>query len=91
MAACDPPTSRQLGYLRSLAERTGQTFAYPKTRRDAGREIERLKRAPASSRVERRLDRQAVVGERRAELDGARVRDDEITGYGSGARWRGRS
>ena len=29
----DRPTRRQLAYLRSLATRTGQTFAYPHTRR----------------------------------------------------------
>ena len=38
------PTSRQLNYLRALANRTGQTFTYPRTRREASREIERLKR-----------------------------------------------
>ena len=41
----DRPTQRQLAYLRSLADRTGQTFAYPHTRGQASREIQRLKRA----------------------------------------------
>ena len=31
------PTTRQLSYLRSLANRTGQTFTYPKTRQQASR------------------------------------------------------
>ena len=29
------PTRRQLNYLRALANRTGQTFTYPTTRREA--------------------------------------------------------
>ena len=36
------PTSRQLQYLRSLAERTGQTFTYPQTGAQASAEIQRL-------------------------------------------------
>ena len=38
-----PPSARQLNYLKALANRTGQTFTYPKTSRDASREIQRLK------------------------------------------------
>src|SRR6185312_15198959 len=43
-----PPTSRQLRYLRILAERTGTTFAAPDTSREAGLEILRLQRLPSS-------------------------------------------
>jgi hypothetical protein len=32
-----PPTTRQLRYLRRLAERTGTTFTPPVTARDASR------------------------------------------------------
>ena len=49
----DRPTQRQLAYLRSLATRTGQTFANPHTRGQASREIQRLKRARSSTRTER--------------------------------------
>ena len=31
----NPPTSKQLAYLRALAERTGQTFATPRTSQEA--------------------------------------------------------
>ena len=37
------PTAKQLGYLRALAERAGQTFAYPRTRQQASAEIRRLR------------------------------------------------
>ena len=36
-----PPTSKQVAYLKALAERTGQTFATPRTSRDASVEIPR--------------------------------------------------
>ena len=88
MAASDPPTARQLAYLRALAERVGQTFAYPINRGAASREIDRLRRAGVSSRAERRLDTEAVHA--RAREDGVRVRDDELVGYGADAHWKGR-
>jgi hypothetical protein len=50
-----PPSVKQLTYLRALAERTGQTFATPRTSRDASAEIRRLRATPAESRVERRI------------------------------------
>ena len=40
----DRPSRRQLAYLRALADRAGQTFAYPQTRRQASLEIQRLER-----------------------------------------------
>ena len=47
------PTTRQLNYLRSLANRTGQTFAYPQTIAQASAEIERLTHARSSTLVPR--------------------------------------
>lgn len=38
-----PPTARQLSYLRTRAERAGQTFIPPRTRAPASAEIHRLK------------------------------------------------
>ena len=38
-----PPSPRQLNYLKALAKRTGQTFAYPHTSAEASAEIRRLK------------------------------------------------
>jgi hypothetical protein len=69
--------------------RTRQTFVMPTSKAAAMREIERLAHQPASSRVERHLDQQAVWSRdtnRAATL--VAVRDDEIAGYGSTATWR---
>jgi Transposase len=38
-----PATGKQLAYLRALATQTGTTFAMPRSRRDASREIDRLR------------------------------------------------
>jgi hypothetical protein len=82
------PTPRQLSYLKSLAERTGQTFTYPATSRDASREIARLKNARPSTRTERRVERKLIADQIAAGPDdAARVRDDEISGHGSSATW----
>lgn len=82
------PTTKQLAYLRALAQRTGQTFTPPATRADASREIQRMRTATPSSRQELRSERRAI----RDALslgDGARaaIRDEEISGYGSSCKW----
>jgi hypothetical protein len=87
-AAARKPTARQLAFLKDLAAQRGQSFAYPATAAEASREIHRL----------RSLRRTAVARERRQipddlttrRGDDARVRDAEITGYGSSARWADR-
>jgi len=87
-----PPTSKQLAYLRALAERTGQTFVTPRTSRDASAEIRRLKASPAESRLERRIERDEIddaIGT--GAQDSVRVNRSEVTGYGSSATWRQRS
>ena len=72
----DRPTARQLAYLKSLAARAGQTFAYPRTREEAGREIQRLKQTRPSSRVERDLERKQIADAiANGPDDAARVRD----------------
>lgn len=86
------PTPKQLAYLRALAERTGQTFATPRTRGDASTEIQRLKAAPAESQLERRIERDEIadaIGT--GSQDSVRVTGDEVTGYGSDATWSQRS
>jgi hypothetical protein len=88
----NPPTSKQLAYLRALAERTGQTFATPGTSREASAEIRRLKATPAETRFERRIERDEIadaiaVGPQ----DSARVTRSEVAGYGSSATWSQRS
>jgi hypothetical protein len=82
------PTPRQLRYLRSLAERTGQTFTYPHTATEAGREIDRLKGVRPESRAERRIERKDIADQlATGPADSARVREDEISGRGSSATW----
>jgi hypothetical protein len=56
------PTPKQLAFLRALADRTGTTFVYPKTRRQASREIAALLDRPLSSQLEISLDRVSVRG-----------------------------
>src|SRR5436305_1601787 len=79
------PTSRQLSYLRALAQRADQTFTWPSTQREASREIRRLKAATPSSPGERefeRLDWSAEATAREANCD-VPIRSDELQGYGS--------
>lgn len=87
-----PPTSKQLAYLRALAERTGQTFPMPRTSQEASAEIRRLKAAPADSQLERRIERDEIadaIGT--GAQDSVRITRDEVTGYGSSATWSKRS
>jgi hypothetical protein len=87
-----PPSSKQLAYLRALAERTGQTFGTPRTSGEASAEIRRLKAAPAATRFERRIERDEIADAIAAgPQDSARVTGSEITGYGSSATWSQRS
>jgi hypothetical protein len=88
-----PPSARQLNYLKALANRTGQSFAYPKTSRDASREIQRLKTVRPSSRVELELERLDFAAEQAARQANCDVPLDvsEIEGYGSTATWSRRS
>jgi hypothetical protein len=82
------PTSRQLAYLKNLADRTGQTFIYPQTSRQASVEINRLKQTKPSSRTERYVERKLITDQiATGPIDAARVRDDEIHGRGSSATW----
>ena len=84
----DRPTRRQLAYLRSLATRTGQTFAYPRTRREASREIQRLEQAQPSTRTERSIEHKDIADKvARGPKDAAAVRPDEVAGFGSNCRW----
>ena len=85
-----PPSPRQLNYLRALASRTGQTFTYPKTSRDASREIQRLKSVRPSNRTEIALERRDLASEqaaREANCDVPVDLDTEVAGHGSTATW----
>lgn len=80
-----PPTPRQLSYLKALAARTASSFAYPATRADASREIERLRSLPDQPRPPRVPsdpdDPQSLTY-------ATAVHDSEVVGYGSCASWR---
>jgi Protein of unknown function (DUF3072) len=84
----EPPTRKQQRYLRTLAQRTRQTFVVPRTKAQASAEIRRLERTQSASRAERRTDDRQVATALQAEAGGAaRVREDELAGHGSTARW----
>lgn len=85
------PTRKQLNYLRALAQRTGQTFTWPKTMAEASAEIQRLERVKPTPRTDRRRELRLLQDDlATARGDAARVRDDELSGYGSTATWAGR-
>jgi hypothetical protein len=84
------PTAKQLRLLRRLALERGESFATPKTRAQASREIGRLTTRRRSTRTERAVERKQVSRGLADSGDAARVRGDEITGYGANATWRGK-
>ena len=82
------PTAKQLAFLRALAQRTGETFTYPRTRAEASSEIRRLQERKPSSRVERFLDRRDVARDMQTGAgEAVRFGDDEVQGYGSNCQW----
>jgi hypothetical protein len=85
-----PPTTKQLRYLRTLAQRTGTSFSPPSTAREASRAIQALKTRPASSPVEVYLDVERTLEQRDGAHTGTAIGPGEITGYGSNAHWAGR-
>jgi hypothetical protein len=84
-----PASPRQLSYLKSLADRCGQTFTYPHTAAQASREIQRIKLTKATSRTERYHERKAIADKIATGPvhDATRVHEDEISGRGSSATW----
>ena len=84
-----PPTPRQQRYLRQLALERGVSFVLPRTRSEASRLIDQLKRRPPEPRADRRREIRAVQDDlARGRGDAARVRESEISGYGSSATWK---
>lgn len=84
-----PPTARQLRYLDYLVDRCGETRAPVMSEAEASREIDRLKaRAELAYEDRRREDREVSydMATRTGDVVAA-IRDDEIAGYGSSARW----
>ena len=82
------PTPKQLAYLKTLAAKTGTTFAYPQTRQQASAEIKRLQAQPRSSAGDARRERRAVQRDLQTRPDDATaIRPRDVRGYGSSARW----
>ena len=82
------PTPKQLAYLKSLAAKTGTTFAYPATSAEASAEIKRLQSRPRSGAGERTRERRDVQRHLQTRPDDATaVRERDVRGYGSSARW----
>lgn len=79
------PTERQLRYLRVLAGRTGSTFAYPSTRREASDQINRLRRLGRDAPTPR-----SDAGDPDAEhmMYATAVHASEVSGFGASATWR---
>jgi hypothetical protein len=82
------PSKKELRFLKRLAMQRGESFAYPQTAAEASAEIDRLKHRRASSYTERRIEREQVSRDLSERGGDAAVRDSEIVGYGSSARWR---
>ncbi len=80
------PTNRQINFLKSLAEQTGTSFTYPKTRREASSEIERLLQLKGSGQTDLPV---MVEADERSLVYATAVADDEVSGYGSTASWSG--
>jgi len=81
-----PPTPKQLAYLKALAARTATSFAYPRSRGEASREIERLRQLPALT-SERGDDDGGVSDDAHAYATAPAA--NEIAGHGSSASWCG--
>ena len=84
------PTARQLSYLKSLAARTGQSFAWPQTCSQASREIRRLKALPPAQDEPTEFELDAERAAREANGD-VPVQAFEVAGFGSTATWSQRS
>jgi hypothetical protein len=84
----NPPTSKQISYLRDLALGRGQTFAYPETFEEADRQIKRLLKVKRTNRADRRREARTISADMAERGDAASVRSHELGGYGSSAHWR---
>ena len=84
------PTRKQLAYLKTLAEQTGTSFAYPGTASQASAEIRRLKAIAPHTPQERHRDRRDIQRDLATRPDDSTsVKPHETTGYGSTAHWSG--
>jgi hypothetical protein len=89
-SAGPPPTPRQQRYLRQLALARGVSFVVPKTRADASRAIDALKRRKPDTAADRRREIREVQDDMaRNRGDAARVIEGvETMGYSGSATWK---
>ena len=78
------PTSKQLAYLRVLADQTGTTFAAPRDRRAASREIDRLRELKRDNGMYLEAPSETPTEGTYATA----AHPSEIEGWGASAKWR---
>lgn len=83
-AVLNPPTQRQLRYLKALAQQTGTTFTYPRSRGAAHREIDRLRAVKAKGHAP--FQPELPIASDPAVYATA-AHSSEVSGYGSSAHW----
>ncbi|HEX4188589.1 MAG TPA: hypothetical protein VHY83_11880 [Solirubrobacteraceae bacterium] len=83
--SAEAPTARQLRYLRVLASRSASTFVVPSSRREAAREIERMRALDAEPWESRP---HASGAEEEPLAYATAVHPSEVSGFGSSATWR---
>lgn len=88
MAATDPPTERQLSYIKQLAYSRGISFIPPRNRLQASHLIDQLQQRERSTLFEIADDRSSVVQRHGEHAPASSPQADEISGYGSHAHWR---
>ncbi len=90
------PTAKQLRYIKALAASTGRSFTYPRTAREASRQIDLLKTNKATATDQQRAwedlsarrDRTHIARDtQEPPRDATRIGDDEIAGWGSSATY----
>jgi hypothetical protein len=84
-----PPSAKQVRYLKNLAAQRGESFTYPESAVAASAEIDRLLSRRRGTYAEQRIEREQVSRDMAERGGAAAVRDSEIEGYGSSARWVG--
>ena len=84
-ATTNAPTPRQLRYLKALAEQTGTSFSYPRSRGDAHREIDRLRALKAKGHA--RFQREPSI-KTDPLVYATAAHSSEVAGFGSSAHWR---
>jgi hypothetical protein len=84
------PTPRQQRYIRQLALARGVSFVIPRTRAQASRLIDELKRRSSQPRTDRAREIRGVQDDMATGRgDAAQVHEDrEVAGYGSSATWK---